>query len=187
MKTSLLFIIMLLTSTVSAESGIVRKAMGDIFADGKKLSVNDKVSDGQTIEARGPKSMVVIKLETGGQIALKDGSMKMEASDKKDDSIITLTKGVFASHFINKGKGTQKVKAKYAVMGIRGTKYYVEAKEDSTYLCVCDGKVEINDGKKSELIGKFEDATAAPNKSMEKTKANQMMIDMALAMVKEFE
>lgn len=187
MKTLFFFLTLITSFSAFSETGFVRKLTGEVFADGKKLALNDKVMDGQTIEARGSKSIVILKFESGGQVALKDGLMKLEPSDVKSESLIILTKGIFASHFIKKNNSTQKVKAKHAVMGIRGTKYYIEAKDESTYLCVCDGSVEISDGKKTELIGKNEDATAAPNISLEKTKANPMMIDMALALVKEME
>lgn len=182
-----LVLIFLFVSLAHAESGFVRKLTGEVLIDGKVVKENDKVLEGQAVEARGSKSVVVIKFESGSQVVLKDGSMKLEVPKVKGDSAITLTKGIFASHFINKGKRGQTVKTGHASMGIRGTKYYIEEKPESSYLCVCEGKVEISDGKKTEMIGMNEDALAAPGKTLEKTKANQMMVDMAQALVKEME
>ncbi len=186
MKSFILLSFIFMSSSY-AESGFIRKMMGDVLIDGKMVAVNDKVMEGQTVEAKGPKSIVIIKFDSGSQIVLRDGAMKIEASIKKEDSVISLVKGVFASHYIKKGKATQTVKTAKAVMGIRGTKFYIEEKSDSTYLCVCDGKVEISADNMSEMIGKNEDATVMTGKKLEKAKANQMMVDMALALVKELE
>lgn len=64
-------------------------------------------------------------------------------------------------------------------MGVRGTKFYVEEKADETYLCFCEGSVEIKNAISSQMVNKNEDAHVKENTEFKKTPANDMMIKMA--------
>ncbi len=183
----LALIFCLISGIAWADSAQITKFSGEVYMDGTPLKVGNLVKEGQKIEAKGAKSFVVIQFENGSRIFLRDGEMILEAPKNKQDTVISLTRGILASHFRKNSKGTQTVKTKFASMGIRGTKYYVEQKDESTYLCVCDGAVEIQNEKSKQLVAKNEDATVYLGKSFEKTKAKQMMTDMATAVLEEME
>ena len=64
-------------------------------------------------------------------------------------------------------------------MGVRGTKFYIDQSEKETYLCVCEGKVEISNEISKEEVEKNEDAHVSKRNKIEATQANNDMLSMA--------
>lgn len=81
------------------------------------------------------------------------------------------------------GKRSFKVKTATATMGVRGTKFFVEANPDKTYLCVCEGKVEarhIDGNMKSAMVAAGDDLDIRKDgDKLIVKKAAAMMIDLS--------
>ncbi len=186
----LFLILFTLSLPILAKDFSVQRFNGDVFVNTIKVT-NENLNKidlkiGDTIEARDKKSFIQIKSHRGSTFLIRNGSMTLNKYNKKV-TVISLLKGKFF-HFLDtkKNKRSFIIKSKTASLGVRGTKYMVEASDDNTYLCVCEGKVAIksNLSKKLYMTKAGEDIdilnTMADFKVRE---ATDMMIDMT---AKEF-
>lgn len=180
MKTIFYAILFLFTSLTYAAS--FERVNGDIYVNFKKInskkakSITLKIND--VVEAKGKKSFCQVTLDNGTTFLVRDGKIKIFKL-KSDDTLIGLINGTLFSS-VTKGKpGSFRVKTKTAALGVRGTKFYVQATKDSTYLCVCEGSVEFRNKKEKKTLGKLEDVTAGINDKLETSKANKMMLQIS--------
>jgi hypothetical protein len=98
----------------------------------------------------GPDGHAVITLAPGGAIEIRKGStVTLGSSDRKKDSL-QLALGAIWS-FLPQGSSYEVVTPN-TVAGVRGTVFYVEAASDKdTYVCACDGEVEIDGANKKSF------------------------------------
>lgn len=182
-----LFIILLsLTFTLYANDFEVIKVRGNAKANDKTLSVGDKVASGSNIECDGKGSFVQFKSSEGSLFLLRNGKLKLNKDQNAKETYLNLLRGKLF-HALDKTKTNEKVKIKtiQAVFGIRGTKYFIEVKDEKSYLCVCEGVVRAKDVRTLENIDvkANEDLYLYSSKDPEKKDANKMMIEMG---AKEF-
>lgn len=149
------------------------------------VKVNDKeVVEGavakskDTISAEGKGSSVQITFDDKSRTLLRNGKLVIREDDIEKKSIISLLGGII---FVSKEKSQRDliVKTKFAVMGIRGTKFFVEEKETDSYLCVCEGAVEIQNLKSTAIVEKDEDVMVSLGKPFKKTSAKKEMRQIA--------
>lgn len=180
-----IFCFFIVSSAYSAvDIATVTRINGDVKVNGKALTKDAKLKVGDNLTADGKKSFVQFKTIYGSVILLKDGELKLTDLQKKS-SKVELVKGEFFHYMKEKSKRNFSVKTKSAVMGIRGTKYYISEKQDESYLCVCEGVVEAKRGDETQLISKNEDLHVKDGQKLKKLKANEMMIMMTASGFKE--
>ena len=178
MKNLFFVLTILLSFNAFAESALLSKLKGEVKINGVVAKEGQKVQTGEEISALGKTSSVQLTYEDGSRSLLRNGKMKIAGDSSDKETIIELAQGIlFASK--NKSQKSFSVKTKSASMGVRGTKFYVEEKADETYLCVCEGSVEIKNAISSQLVNKNEDAHVKENTEFKKTPANDMMMTMA--------
>jgi hypothetical protein len=150
----------------------------------KKLKEGDLLTPPFKIKAS-EKSFVILQMNDVDLVMLKNGELNIDeikTPEKKiTEQLFELIKGtIFLSQEPLKGESVrpEKIfKTKQASMGIRGTKFFLEV-TDSTYLCVCEGKVQIDNGVNQLEITEKEDVYAQLMAPMKKSLANDMMIKM---------
>lgn len=136
----------------------VKRFNGKILVNDKPYSEKTILKEGDKITAIGKKSFIQIGYEDKSSYLIKNGEMVLEKVEE-NESIISLLKGKFF-HYKKPGlKRKFLLKTKNATMGVRGTKYMVEATEFYDYLCVCEGEVEAkkNDNNRKFHVGFNED------------------------------
>lgn len=172
----ILFLMLTLSFTVGATT--LKKIKGTVTINGKKAQENAFVYSGDTIEAQGKTSLVQIFFNDGSRSLLRNGKMTITEDQKNHTTVLNLAKGLLFSSK-EKSRNNLRVKTSNAVMGIRGTKFYVEETDKDTYLCVCEGEVEIKNDKSVARVSQNQDVHASKGQAFSKSQANQMMIDMA--------
>lgn len=177
-KIIFLCLVLAFSQSLFAALGTVQKIHGKVLIDGKAAQVDQKVEAKSKVEAQDKKSFVIISFFDGSRLLLRNGEINLQGSAEKD-TVIDLARGEIFSYVKENSGLSQKVKTKNAVMGIRGTKFYVKASPEEAYLCVCDGKVEIKNSKSTALVAKNEDVHATEGKEFKKSPANKMMQEMA--------
>lgn len=175
-KTLLFTTLIILQTTVSAAT--LKNIKGTITVNSIRTEKERKVSEGDIIFAIGKGSSVQIFFEDGSRSLLRNGQIIISEEKKDKNTTVSLIRGVFFTH---KAKSPTKfdVKTKFASMGVRGTKFYIDQSEKETYLCVCEGKVEISNEISKEEVEKNEDAHVSKRNKIEATQANNDMLSMA--------
>jgi hypothetical protein len=169
---------LIMSPSLFAALGTVQKIHGKVLIDGKEAKVEQKIEAKSRVEAQDKKSFVMISFFNGSRILLRNGVINFEGSQGKE-SVIELASGELFSYVRENLSLSQKVKTKNAVMGVRGTKFYVKESPEESYLCVCEGKVEIKNSKSTAMVSKNEDVHAKKDEAFNKSGANKMMMDMA--------
>lgn len=174
-----------ITSFAYADATITRSG-GDIKVNGKAITTGTIVKNGEEIVISGKKSFAQLKFDDGSRMLIKEGTLKLSAPEEAKQNLVQLVKGTI---FVHKAKGDSslKIKTNHSMMGVRGTKFFVQEDPKETYLCVCEGKVEISNGVSTEMISMKEDAFVSSGKAFKKSIANQMMWDMATQGVNEIQ
>jgi hypothetical protein len=121
---------------------------GKVKVDGKAAKVGDAF--GATASLEVPKAgRAVVTLAPGTFVELRAGTkLTLGSSERKSVSLRLLTGAIWS--FVAR-ESSYEVATANAVAGVRGTVYYVEAKKTETYICDCDGKLEINPGGPASL------------------------------------
>ena len=181
----LLIFTFMFSSLAFADATITRSG-GDIKVNGKAMTNGSRIQNGEEIVITGKKSFAQLKFDDGSRMLIKEGSLKLTQPEEPKQNLVQLIKGTI---FVDKAKGDSplKIKTAHSVLGVRGTKFFVQEDPKETYLCVCEGKVEISNGISTEQVTMKEDAFVSSGKAFKKSKANQMMWDMATQGVNEIQ
>lgn len=175
-----IFIVLLFTfftvSTLASEIAIVRTS-GKVLVNGVALNSKTEIISGDTVEAIGKKSFIQLKTKFGSVFLIRNGKIILEKFTKRS-SLVSLLAGKFF-HFYNKNvsKKVFKVKTRNAVMGVRGTKYMLDAKKNETYLCVCQGIVsaKLKDSQNIHMVNAGDDILLRKSSARKKRASSQMM------------
>ena len=178
--------LLLLTTQAFAGKATITKVIGVVTSEGKELAKGSVIEEGHEITVVGPKSLVQINFDDHSRALLKAGTYKIEKAQGKEDNVLLVVTGILFSHKA-KGKSNLEIRTANAVMGVRGTKFYVEASPDETYLCVCEGAVGIGNSKENTIVKKGFDSRVKKGSGVKATPANQNMLDMASAGFKDME
>lgn len=184
LKVFLIFSLLFAGVLEASDRVLVVRLKGEVTLDGRQLEVGDAIKIGSKVIANGKKSFVQFQFASGSLLMLKDGEMVINKVVAKR-TVVDLVRGTIFS-FIKKKDGRKfKIRTKNAALGIRSTKFYVQAVPDDTYLCVCDGTVNIKNKKGSMDIGAEEDIHVSLDGELKKAKANKMMWEMTQEGFKE--
>ena len=114
---------------------------GDVTLDGKKAEVGTEIPATATIEAAAG-AHAIITLVADGLIEVREKTQfKVGTSKRKKDSLRLLAGALWS--FVPTGSSYE-VETHNTVAGVRGTVFYMEARsQKKTYICACDGEVEI--------------------------------------------
>lgn len=193
---SFIFIFFSLITNAHATLWSIKRGHGEVRINQKEIATNSKFKQGEfklnfgdLIEARGEKSWVELQHEQE-TIRLKNGSMKISSERSKNSpSIFDLALGEAIVSINRLAKKSNKksenetltLKTPNASFGVRGTKFYVQVKPESSYLCVCEGVVLAQNTKGEEpiLVNAGEDLHAKQGQPFSKQPATSMMMDMS--------
>lgn len=159
-----------------------KRVKGNIYVNTQKViekqfkQVALKLND--IIEAKGKGSFCQIVLENGTTFLLRNGRLKL-INLKSDHTIIGLFQGTMFTSVTKGKKNSFRVKTKSASLGVRGTKFYVDVDKDSTYLCVCEGKVEFRNKAGRIVLERLEDVKAKITDPLKVSTANKMMLKVS--------
>ncbi len=151
---------------------------GDVFANGKKVILKQLLNEGDKVEVKGKKSFVQVKLSDGSLILQKEGLLNYKILKPKK-SLIHFLKGNLFIFKNPESKNKLNVLTKKVSLAVRGTKFFVSEQEDDSYLCVCEGVVAARNKFGILDVTAGEDLHARTRQSLEKTQANEQMMNMA--------
>ena len=183
----IIFVWILLSFSRFGYSADIKVFHGKLFINGKATNEKLKIKEGDEIEVKGRNSFFILKYADGTQIIVKNGKLKVdELKETKKKSSFSLARGIFGAFVKPDSKHDFKVKRKNISFGVRGTKFYLDANKNYSYLCVCEGEVLVQQGKKYISVFKGEDLKTNDQK-LSKSKANDMMWAMAVDLFKKMD
>ena len=139
------------TPSVSENAvGSVSYLSGDVLIDGTATKIGANVPSGSVIETKGA-SFCEIRFGERNIFQIRENSiisLALSEGGREAD----LKKGAFAAVFdkiktvSGDGRDGFRLRAPTAVAGIRGTVFFFQVEsEDSTYVCICNGKIKLED------------------------------------------
>lgn len=179
MKYLLIFLCFSISISAWSFEAFISKINGDVTINSKKANVGDPLKIGNIVEAKGAKSFFIVKYENGTTFIIKNGKLKVKKLDKKK-SKVDIIKGIMSVSVIKNSEQKFSVATKNAVMGVRGTKFWISEDAEESYLCVCEGAVEVENKTHKELVSRNEDTHVKKNGKFTVTKAPTDMWKMAV-------
>lgn len=135
------------TARGTLKSGQVIYIEGTVTMDQKQVSIGDDVPATATL-ATGPASECEIVFDKKNIIKIAENTrvtLDFSGQVKKLD----LAQGSLASVLKNLNRLSNadafQVRTNVAVMGVRGTVFYIRADKDTTYICDCNGVISLKD------------------------------------------
>lgn len=136
-------------------AGLLAAALGADAATAKGPAFKVAAVDGGTLTADGKAVAVGVELAERAVLALDKGTAVIEFGDQGRMLLtgpadfefgpgrVLLSRGRLLS-VLDRLKGRFSVQTPVAVAAVRGTEFFVEAREDGrTYLCLCSGALEV--------------------------------------------
>lgn len=119
---------------------VLSVSSGALTVGGRAVSVGAELPAGAELRLGGGEA--VLELPEAGRVLLK-GPARLTLGAER----LSLTEGGLLS-VLDRLKGRFAVATPAAVAAVRGTVFYIEARgPDSTYLCLCHGKLTVRGGK----------------------------------------
>ncbi len=117
---------------------------GTVTIDDKPAAVDMPIGE-KAVIVTGDDGHAVISVVAGSMIEVRAKSrVELDKSERKSTSLKLLAGALWS--FLPNGTSYEVV-TDNAVAGVRGTIFYVEKAPKSTYICDCNGEVEIYTGK----------------------------------------
>lgn len=160
------------------------KSHGVVKVDGKKAKKNQLVEKGQVISALGKKNFFIVKYSTGTSFLIRDGELLVEAVQPKATTF-QLLNGTIHSYVNKKTDKNVTIKTKRASFGVRGTKFWLRESVSESYLCVCEGKVEVENDKGKISVERNQDLHVRTGEELQTTAPTDFMWSMATEGLKE--
>jgi hypothetical protein len=180
---NLVLSICLMSSIVHA--AILERFHGTVTVDGAPAEKGMVLIEGNQLKAKTEKSFFVVKFDNGSKAMVRHGNLVLDFMDYKQDKVELISGAMSVFVKPQKKKREFNIKTKTAIMGVRGTKFWLkqdEAKKEA-YLCVCEGKVEVTSRKtkKKVMVAKDQDIHVGVDGKLKVKKAGKDMITMAEA------
>ena len=148
-----------------ANIGKVVKIKGEVFSDGHKLKLGDKIQDKNSVKTK-KNGWVMIEQPSGNIIKISSNSnIKFNSANKitqnKGRVFVKVNKNSF-SKALAKGLPRFTVKTKTATMGIRGTNFVVDLNSNKEKIMLRNGDLTVNANKgtfnyfKSEMLAEIQ-------------------------------
>lgn len=169
-----IIILLLVLSTQVYAVGFFKFMKGNvsIIRDGKTFRADKKTKINEKDLIRvGAKSLAIVKLNKKVVVKIDPNSQLLieSAKIKKQETSLLMQTGAVFVDFLNKDKkGKLMFKTRQAVMGIRGTKFFVSygRSEKDTWMCVQSGVVEVKDKKGKKVKVKKGEGVKLDNKKV---------------------
>jgi hypothetical protein len=174
-------------ATISLQAAELVRFRGNVTVNGNGPQKGQMLMKGDVLVADGAKSFFVVRYKDGTRFMIKNGRLEVDNLDRMNKkSSYKLIKGYIFSYVNPKSKQNFKIKTKHASMAVRGTKFWLNESASESYLCVCEGSVEVKNDTGLISIGKNQDIHIDKNtKKLSLTPANPRMLKMALSGLKE--
>ncbi|WP_127716649.1 FecR domain-containing protein [Halobacteriovorax sp. HLS] len=163
-----------------ANLATVSRVKGDAVVNIKtRVTQGMKLNEFDILETVGEKSFVEIKFKSGHLVRLRSGKVVIKKMTS-NETVFKLIKGKIFNYVQKLNKNQKfKVETIHSSLGVRGTMFMVSVEEDKSYLCVCEGSVETNNGKTKNLVNRGEDQFIDSMQAFEVKKASSDMMTMA--------
>ena len=168
------------------QGAVLDRYRGQLTLNGKASpSKGTKLKKRDRLVASGKGSFFVVKYDDGSRFLVKEGDLIIEKLKKKS-SELSLQKGTILSFVQPRQSRTLTINTRTASLGVRGTKFWASESPEETYLCVCEGSVEVNNKNGSLLVSANEDLRVkSQDQKLKKSLANDFMWNMAVDGFKE--
>jgi molybdopterin synthase catalytic subunit len=194
MKTMILTLIFLFTASLNATVvGSVSKVVGSVKVKSEGSFKKSKVKPDQEIKegdlvTTSRKGMAVIKLVDGSNVVLdKSSSIHFTANNSLDQQ----GGKVFYKITSRDAKNSLKIKTPFAIIGIKGTTFTVNAQKDNEYVALKEGLIGIASMKeqfklyRKEILAKYKSFVEDQMSEYEKFKKG--LTDPEPEVTKEFD
>ena len=133
-----LLLALVLPSAALAGGFSVESVQGGLLTlNGQPVGGGAELKDGASLHLTAGKA--VLDFEKEGKVLLtgpSDFTVEKRGVNLKTGGLLSV---------LSKLKGSFEVSTHAAVAAVRGTEFYVEARgENATYVCICDGKVDVS-------------------------------------------
>lgn len=174
-----LWFVLLGTSSVFAQKATVLRSSGLVLVNGKALT-GKIIATGATIDTTAPNASVDLSIAGKSYHRFRGGLAVLTIS--KDEQSVSLEDkaGEIFSFLDPKGHQQLKVKTRSMAMGVRGTKFYVQESKEKSYLCVCEGTVDVTAANiKIPVTAGFDLYVHPDDKSAAASKASDPMMTLS--------
>ncbi|EQC46651.1 FecR domain-containing protein [Bacteriovorax sp. Seq25_V] len=180
MKAVVCVVVLFLSLEIWAQSAKVLRLHGDVFLNDVPVTAGKKLSAGDVLNAKGKSSFFVVEYNNGTRFMLKQGILKIVSLGELEDTVELKEGTIFTK--VKKsltGKTNFSVRTSKASMGVRGTQFFIQELSDESYLCVCEGSVEVKKNLGSKvLVEKGEDIHIKEVGELIKLPATEQMMTM---------
>lgn len=177
-----LLISLLFIFAINSYAGLAKisKIHGEVLVNNQPGKIEQVLNVGDVLVAKTKKSFFVVEYQNGTRFMLKHGVLKIVSLSDLNDTV-ELKKGTIFSRVKKSitGNINFSVKTAKASMGVRGTEFFILEDEKESYLCVCDGSVEVRKNLGGAvLVEKGEDIHVVDGKELLKLPASKQMMSM---------
>src|SRR6185503_15638084 len=158
LKRALIQYLILCLSAVPCFSQVkVLGLKGRVVFDKASIHAGQQLVGPGTLIAAGAGSYVDIELPGGHVTRLRNGTLVLKKVEEKA-TLMSLLKGqAFSMIKKLKGRSTYQMETTGAVAGVRGTKLFFEENGKQSYVCVCEGRIDLKkkgapENKRGRLI-----------------------------------
>lgn len=180
MKVISTILLILISINIFAGSAVILRLHGEVQINEEVAKVGKKLSEGDVLKARGRGSFFVVEYSNGTRFMMKQGTLKIVSLKELEDTVELREGTIFTK--VKKtltGKVNFSVKTAKASMGVRGTQFFIQESKDESYLCVCEGAVEVKKALGSKLmVEKGEDIHIKDVGELIKLPATEQMMSM---------
>lgn len=180
-------IVILIQISIFALEAKITKIKGQVTVGNMLARVGMVLEEGQVIHAKGKKSFFIVEYNNGTRYMMRNGQLKIEKIET-GESILRLINGTIFSSVKKSQNGKKpkfKVMTKTATLGVRGTKFFVSEYDKESYLCVCEGVVNVTNKMGSVDVRKNQDIHVKSGEKLEVVSANMDMVQMGIEVFKE--
>lgn len=183
MKTLCIFILI----SVNVLSAQLTKIRGKVTVNSKEAREGQEVKAGDRVVAIGKKSFVVVTYKDQSRFIFKDGVFVVsDINSKTKKTILSVLRGLVYSYTKPDSGNKFVIKTNNAVMGVRGTKFWLKVDSKESYLCVCDGKVNVSNSSGDLLVERNQDISVSSRASkLRSSLPNDQMWNLAISGMNE--
>ena len=171
----IIVVVMFLPFSAFAADGKISSLQGNAWINGKPVHAGSTVHFGDHV-LTGARASITIILDENVYRLGKRASLTLPTVEKRGK--LSLLYGALVAVFRHHSHKT--IYTGTAVLGVRGTGFYLNSKFDETYLCLCYGDVDLADAenlnKQAHIHAEHHNAVVFDHQTLE-IRGNQPMLD----------
>ncbi len=134
------------------------QVQGEVTTGGAALKVGDPLQEGAILKSgAGAHALFVVGKKQAALRLNENSELKLGTAQNAE---FQLVRGAVGAHIrkASLGKKQFRMRTRAAVMGVRGTSFFVADREEKRiYFCPCEGKISVTSvAKGAELLGDFD-------------------------------